>query len=227
MSNMIRASNSEAIRRRKFAAALVGGGTAMAALTTVGVFAASGGFDRLTLNGGEESSSPQLRGASTTIASPSLRPSASPNSGAPTATESDFPTNVGVPATLEPTDYPTATKSIPPTDLPGVPTSLEPTVFPTATESDFPTNVGVPATLEPTDYPTATKSNTPTSNVSEFPSTRSLLINMTNTTNVPSATPTTSSNPTDESSKGTFRIRMHWQPGLFYCFVILLLLLLR
>jgi hypothetical protein len=68
------------------------------------------------------------------------------------------------------------------------------------------------------------KKGIPPTNVSEFPSTRFLLINMM-ITNVPSATPTTSSNPTDESCKGSFHIRMHWQPGLFCCFVVLLYLL--
>jgi hypothetical protein len=74
-------------------------------------------------------------------ASPSLQPSTSLNlitrtenpRGAPTTTKSNLPTNVGAPAALELTEYPTATKSIFPTDVPGKPMSLEPTRFPAPT----------------------------------------------------------------------------------------------
>ncbi|KAL3815866.1 hypothetical protein ACHAXA_010256 [Cyclostephanos tholiformis] len=240
---MFRASTSEALRRRKVAAALAGGGTAVVAITTIGFFAASGGLDRFVLNGGEESvgqSSPKdLRNG----AIPSLRPSldgpSQQTSSDPTSTvvpsgsSSITPTptiSVSSPPSLrpsislnpmfteteKPSGAPIATESNLPTNGQGVPASLEPTEYPTETESNFPTNgSGVQPSLEPIGYPTATKSIFPT-NVSEFPSTRSLLTNATNATNVPTTTPTISSNPTDEFSKGTFRIRMHWQPGYLW-----------
>ena len=64
-----------------------------------------------------------------------------------------------------------------------------------------------PTALEPTEYPTATNTNLRFVNAPSYaPS----------TTNFPSTSPTTSLNPTEESSKGTFSIRMHWQTGYMW-----------
>jgi hypothetical protein len=83
---------------------------------------------------------------------------------------------------------------------------------------------GVP-TSEFTEHPTAFDTNLPTNGPGVGPSkllsARSLLVanapsNAPNTTNFPTTSPTTSPIPTDESSQGLFRIRMHWQPGYMW-----------
>ncbi|KAL3773721.1 hypothetical protein ACHAW5_009830 [Stephanodiscus triporus] len=207
------ASTPEALRRHKTAAVIVGGSTVVAALTAIGISAGSGGFDRLVKRRGPKvlRSGSILSIAPSSSSIPSLRPSLSTS---PSERPSSTPTT---------TPRPSGTPSSTPSDAASLSTSVRPSVSmspssstPTSTETEnIPTSGfgGVPTSLEPTEYPNGS-GEVP----SEFPTAKFLQMttDAPTTTNVPTTTPTISPNPTDESNKGTFRIRMHWQAGYMW-----------
>ena len=225
---MIRASTPDAIRRRKTNAAVIGGCSAVAALTAIGFTAVCGGFDRYKNSSAaevnDESAPKVLRGghvlelvqavAPSSTFGPSMGPSVRPSETPSIAWQ---PSGSSVPSFrpsrsmapyLQPSSTPTPTETETPSGFPTATESLEPTDLPTATM------IGKPVSVEPTEYPVSLAPSA--SATTDGPLRMRLVSEAPTMTNAPSVTPTVSHSPTDLGSKGTFRLRMHWQPGYLW-----------
>jgi len=151
---------------------------------------------------------------------PSMQPSLS---SAPTysSAPSNAPTYT---PTLEPTYFPT----LMPTEIPtGVATSegsVTTSDAPTMGLSQYPSLKVITTSDVPTKFPLAKlalfDSDAPTTttapSISEAPTTTNNPSVSPSMSAAPSLTPSTSVSPTDMDSKGTFRIRMHWQEGYMW-----------